>query len=252
MTEPTDGATQVPPPPWRTRSRGRAAPAREPLSQDAIVAAALALLGREGLEALSMRRVAAELGTGPASLYVHVANKDELLELMLDRVVGLVELPEPDPERWTEQVREISVAMFHRLSEHQAVAGVGLAQVPTGPNSLRLIERLLAVILAGGVPIQDAALFTDRLSLYITGDVYEGSLYEAKQRASGLDIPEFVEQTFGQVRSYLESLPAETFPVLSGNASALVDPSSEQRFLFGLDLLIAGLAARARPVHPQG
>jgi AcrR family transcriptional regulator len=247
MTDRPADTGAVPPPPWRTRARGRPAAAREPLSQEAIVEAALALVGREGLDALSMRRVAAELGTGPASLYVHVANKDELLELMLDRVVGLVELPRPDPARWTEQLREIAVAMFERLSEHQAVAGVGLAQVPTGANTLRLVECLLAVMTAGGVPIAEAAMFTDRLALYITSDVYEGSLYAARQRASGLDVPAYLEQTFGQVRTYLESLPADAFPIMSAHAAALVDPDSEERFRFGLDLLIDGVAARARP-----
>src|SRR4029453_13759363 len=81
----------VPDPPWQAAPRAR--PARAPLSQDAIVHAALRVLDREGAAGLSMRRVADELGTGPASLYWHVANKDALIDLIVDRVAG--EVPPP-------------------------------------------------------------------------------------------------------------------------------------------------------------
>ena len=84
------------PPWWRTRgdaSRGE----RRPLTRDAIVEAALAVLDRDGLSGLSMRRLAQELGAGAASLYWHVGNKEELLSLMLDRIVGESRPPAPDP-----------------------------------------------------------------------------------------------------------------------------------------------------------
>jgi len=94
----------IPEPPWKAAPRQR--PARAPLSPEAIVDAALRVLDREGSTGLSMRRVADELGTGPASLYWHVANKDALVDLIIDRVAGEVPLPEPDPDRWQEQLRE--------------------------------------------------------------------------------------------------------------------------------------------------
>src|SRR4051794_32123962 len=95
----------LPIPPWSARRR-RPARDRTPLSRDAIVDAAMAILDAEGLDALTMRRVATALGTGPASLYAHVAGKDELLELMIDRVAAELEVPDPDPDHWQEQVKD--------------------------------------------------------------------------------------------------------------------------------------------------
>jgi len=95
----------LPTPPWqrhppqRTRRRGR-----EPITREAIVEAALHLLGSDGLDELSMRRLADELDSGPASLYWHVGSKDGLLELLFDRVIGEVEMPAPEPDRWQEQL----------------------------------------------------------------------------------------------------------------------------------------------------
>src|SRR5262249_19016990 len=96
----------IPEPPWRAKARGRAEP-RVPLTRDAIVEAALRVLDREGMDGLSMRRVAEELGTGVASLYWHVRNKGELLQLLSERLAAEIELPEPDPARWQAQLKDI-------------------------------------------------------------------------------------------------------------------------------------------------
>ena len=83
----------MPDPPWRTP---RKPPTRRTLSREAIVEAALGVLRKEGVDGLSMRRVAVELSTGAASLYAHVANKEELVELLYDEVVGEIPIPVPD------------------------------------------------------------------------------------------------------------------------------------------------------------
>ena len=100
----------LPIPPWSAaRERPVGAPAKTPLTREAIVEAALAVLDAEGLEGVSMRRVAQRLGTGPASLYQHVSNKDELLELVLDRVAGDIEIPEPGvgPDAWQAPLKDL-------------------------------------------------------------------------------------------------------------------------------------------------
>ncbi|MBO3752366.1 TetR/AcrR family transcriptional regulator C-terminal domain-containing protein [Streptosporangiaceae bacterium NEAU-GS5] len=231
----------MPAPPWRTpRKTGR-----QPLSQDMIVATGLRILDEEGLEALSMRRIAQELGTGPASLYAHVANKEELLELIFDQVSGEIDIPEPDPARWAEQLREACRSIYRVLTEHGDVARVPLSNIPTGPNSLKVSEGLLAIMLAGGVPPQIAAWGLDRVYLYVTADVYEGSLYTVKQRASGLPPEEFVADYFGQIRQYFSRLPPDRFPAITGNIDVLMGGDGDQRFEFGLDLLIRGLESYA-------
>ncbi len=231
--------SEIPAPPWRAQRRST--PARKPLSRDAIVDAALALLDREGLDAVSMRRVAEELNTGAASLYAHVANKDELLELAYDRVLGEIELPEPDPARWREQILEIARESYRVLGAHSDIARVSLANVPTGPNSVKVAEAMLGVLISGGVPPQQAAWAVDRIALYISADAYEGSLYQSRQRASGKPVDEFVADFFGQVHDYYRTLPPDRFPYLNRYADVLVQGDGEVRFEFGLELLIRGL-----------
>ena len=89
--------------PRSTRDR----PAKPPLSEDAVVDAALALLKAEGLDSVTMRRVAAALDTGPASLYVYVSGREGLIQAMRDRVLRTVGLEAPDPERWRAQVHAL-------------------------------------------------------------------------------------------------------------------------------------------------
>ena len=89
--------------PARHRST-RDRPAKAPLSEDAVVDAALAILKSDGVEAVTMRRVAAALDTGPASLYVYVPGREGLLQAMLDRVTATIELETPDPSRWRAQL----------------------------------------------------------------------------------------------------------------------------------------------------
>jgi AcrR family transcriptional regulator len=232
---------EIPPPPWRTQRR--AGSGRRPLSQDAIVETALRVLDAEGLDAVSMRRVAEELNTGAASLYAHVANKDELLDLVYDRVMGEITLTiVPDPARWQEQVRELARASFEVLSRHNDIAKVSLANVPVGPNTLRLGEMMLSVVLAGGVPAQAAAWAVDRIALYISADAYEGTLYNVRRQALGLSVPEYMEHYFGRIAAYYRSLPTEQFPALVANVDTMMNGDGQERFDFGLDMIIQGLA----------
>jgi AcrR family transcriptional regulator len=122
-------AAAVPDPPWwRKRDSNRAG--RKPLTRDAIVDAALTLLEREGLQGVSMRKLAQELDAGAASLYWHVGDKEELLSLMLDRIVGEAEVVEPDPENWQEQVKEIMRATRRLMLKRRDAAQLSLGRIP--------------------------------------------------------------------------------------------------------------------------
>jgi AcrR family transcriptional regulator len=92
--------------------RARPPARRRALSQDLIIDTALELLGKGSLNTVSMRSVAQALDTGPASLYAHVSSKEELHELMLDRLLGQLPRPEPDPNIWTEQILEMARAQL--------------------------------------------------------------------------------------------------------------------------------------------
>jgi AcrR family transcriptional regulator len=228
--------------PWQKPRRRR--PAREPLTRDRIVAAAVAILDRDGQDAVTTRRVAEDLGTGSASLYAHVASRDELLELMVDRIAGELEVPDPDPARWPDQIRTYARHAQRVWARHADITRASLASIPTGPSRLRVIERLLAILCAAGFSDQVAVWAIDRLQIYIDADVYEGSVYAAKIK-QGLDIEEYLSS----IRDYYGRLPADRFPLLASLGGVIV-ADSDQRFEFGLDLFIDGLAARLAASAP--
>ncbi|GAA4229874.1 hypothetical protein FHR32_000030 [Streptosporangium album] len=170
-------------------------------------------------------------------------NKEELLDLIYDEVMGEIQVPEPDPERWLEQLRELVMESFRVFSAHADIAKVGLSTIPTGPNGLRIAEAQLAIMLGGGVPPKVAAIMIDRLGLYVCSDTYEGSLYISRQRASGKDLVSFMGEFFGQIETFYRSLPAGRFPNLVGQIDNLMEAGGTERFEFGLDLLLRGLAS---------
>ncbi|RJL30937.1 TetR/AcrR family transcriptional regulator [Bailinhaonella thermotolerans] len=228
--------SDVPVPPWRTTPKS--GQARKPLSQDVILRAALRILAEEGLEGVSMRRVAQELHTGPASLYAHFANKDELLEMMFDHVLGEVRVPEEGEGDWTAKLKAIAWEVRRVLISHGDIAQVGLAVVPLGPNGLRLSEAMLGVLREAGIPDQQVAWAADRLSLYITADAFEVS-YEARR---GRGSPEEIAAYYAGVIQYFRSLPPDRFPHTTALVGPLGQGDDETRFEFGLDLFIRGLS----------
>ncbi len=237
---PTGPGQQPPRPPWGSRI-DRKAKSRAPLSQDAIVDAAMRVLDAEGYDGLSMRRVASELGTGAASLYAHVANKDELLDLMIDRVAGELEYPEPDPERWQEQLRDSVRSQRRIFRSHPGIARALLGRIPMGPNALRSIEGYLAVVNAGDLPDHVLGWSADVISLYVTAQVFE----EEIQRTDHPDVRshEEVYAWLDDMKDYIRSLPKDEFPVLTEKVDAVFEHGGEDgRFEFGLDLMIRGLA----------
>jgi AcrR family transcriptional regulator len=239
QTRPSRGGPAVPEPPWRRRPR-TAAP-RAPLSREAIADAALRLLDRDGLDGLSMRRLAAELGTGAASLYWHVQSKDELLELLVDRVMAEIELPPPDPSRWQEQLKQFGRESRRVMREHRDIARITLGRIPMGPNLLRLIEWMLQLLRAAGIPDRTAAYAGDLLALYGGAFAFEESL-ELSPLGEGVR----PEQAAGMLRDYFASLPAARFPNVVALADLLVTGDADERFEFGLDVLLSGLAAQRR------
>ena len=157
----------LPEPPWRSRSRAQVAP-RVPITRDAILDAAARALEQTGMDGLSMRRVADELGTGPASLYWHVRNKDELLQLLFERFNDEIELPQPDPSTWQEQLKLLGRqvrAVAHRHRDY--------ARTLAGPHPVRsdhwraLLNGCSSCLSPVGVPDQVIAYCGDLISLYV-------------------------------------------------------------------------------------
>jgi AcrR family transcriptional regulator len=223
--------------PRSTRDR----PAKAPLSENAIVDAALAITRAEGLDAVTMRRVAAELDTGAASLYVYVRNRDELLRAMMDRVAGTVPRVAPEPERWREQVHDLMRGFRVALEAHPGLASVLTGEVPTTENVLAGAESLLGILLAGGIASQDASWAVDILMLIMTATATEADV----RRAAGHTTDADRDDAVARIRDTFAALSPTRFPLLVGHASELVGGAGDERFRFAVDTFLDGLVARA-------
>jgi len=202
------------------------------------VDAALQVLDAEGLDAVTMRRVAQALNTGPASLYAHVADKDEMVQLVFDRVLSEVEYPQQiDAERWDEQLKDVCRSVRAALGRHRDIARAGLGNIPTGEGALPGMNAIVGLILAGGVSERVASLSVDILGLYLTATAYEESLdsFPGSEKAS--------EDFHVELQNFFISLPVEKYPYLHMLAGPLTDGDGDHRFEFGLDILVRGIAS---------
>ena len=181
-----------------------------------------------------MRRLAQELGSGAASLYWHVGDKEELLSLLLDRIVGEAELPGARPGALAGAVKELGraargsccVAPRRRRSSR-------LGRVPAGPNSLPILERNLAVLAASALPPQ-----RDRLRRRHVRPLRRRASPTRRACACPRSAPR------GELSGdYFASLPPEDFPMLTRLADDLTAGDADERFEFALELLVRGLEA---------
>jgi AcrR family transcriptional regulator len=238
------GQSSLPAAPPRVARRRSAAGRKPTLSVPTIVAAAIEVLDEAGFAGLSMRRVADRLGTGAASLYAHVSGREELLELVFDALVGQVQLEEPDPARWREQLHRLLRDLRDILASHTDAALAGLGRVPTAPQTLAAAEVLVGVLRAGGLSDRVIALGFDQLVLYVSASAYEAGLY---RRAD----PAEIERYFAGVHAFYAALPPARYPVLTAIAQDMTGPDADDRFEFGLNVLIAGLEAASAADNAQ-
>ncbi|WP_371675893.1 TetR/AcrR family transcriptional regulator [Streptomyces sp. NBC_01276] len=236
----------MPPTPPRSRST-RSRPAKPPLSEAAVVDAGLRVLRREGFDAVTMRRVAAELDTGPASLYVYVSQRDELLRLMHDSVIATVPLPVIEPAYWRDQLAGLLVEVVHALNAHPGIGRVSLGDIPTAPAWLDLFDRILGLLLAGGVPRQRAAWGCDLIALHIGAVTYEVG---AADPSAG-DGPDALQDALDSrherisIEERLAGLDPARHPHLAASAAELAAGPASARLALGIEVLIGGLAGES-------
>jgi AcrR family transcriptional regulator len=147
------------------RSR-RDRPAKPPLSRALITAAALELVRQDGLDGVTLRKVADRLDTGPASLYVYVTNREELLERMLDRVLSEVPLMRVGRKKWQPRLAELFTGLLATLNRYPGIAEVGLGSPPAGPGGRAISENALALMSAGGISARAARAAYEALRLF--------------------------------------------------------------------------------------
>ena len=242
-----DGSAALNPTVRQRSTRDR--PAKAPLSEGAVIDAALAILKSEGLAAVTMRRVAAALDTGAASLYVYVSGREGLLQAMLATVTATVDLEPPDPARWRAQLHSLLLRVHDALVAHPGIAAITLADPPTTEAVLLLTENLLGILLAAGLDSQDAAWACDIFISLVTASAREDDVRRPRGASDDADHRERVDEIYNT----FAGLPADRFPLLAAHAAQMVAGDSDERFRFAIDVVIDGVVARAAgrlTLHP--
>jgi AcrR family transcriptional regulator len=216
---------------------------KAPITPAQVVDTALDLIAADGYEALTMRRLAAALDTGPASLYAHVVNKADLDELLIGRLCAELSLPEPDPADWREQVRDVCAQLREQYLRYPGISHAALAMVHTDLEIVRVSEGMLALLIAGGVAPQSAVYAIDALLLYVAAYCLEISILKQREDHNEADWAVDV----GELRRRLAALPAATFPHTTRYAAELTAGEGHERFDFTLTLMLDGLAGRQKP-----
>lgn len=204
---------------------------RPPLTRSRIVLAALRLIDAQGLPALTMRALATELGVSPMALYNHVADKDELLDLTLDLILGEVECSTTEGD-WLAQIRTLFCGFHHALSAHQHLTKVYCGTVKLGPHGMRITERTIGLLLqAGFSPLEAHDAF---MTLY----TYTVGLHQMGRITPDTSI------TGQDTADYYPPLPADQIASLRAGNPYLGGVHKPGLFEYGLDTLLAGLRAR--------
>ncbi|MFH8217590.1 TetR/AcrR family transcriptional regulator [Streptomyces sp. NPDC018057] len=214
-----------------------APPRKKPITVDRITDAALQVVATEGYDALTIRRVAAVLGTGPSSLYAHIVSKEDIDDLLVGRLCSEIALPEPDRATWREQVLDVYRQIRDQYLKYPGVSRAALGMVPTNLSALRVREGLLAILLTGGIEAQTAAWALDALSLYVSAYALEQSLVQ--QRREDPD-QEWVLDREELIRRFT-ALPADTFPQTRRHAAELTSGTGHDRFEFTLEMMVDNL-----------
>jgi AcrR family transcriptional regulator len=216
----------------------RERPAKPALTRAGIVAAALAVMRAEGLDRVTMRRLAAELDTGPASLYVYVRNTAELRAAMLEELLGQIDLgPVTAPGDWRNRLIEILTSYTTILFEHLGLAQSALVTRPNGPAYFALVDAILALLDAGGVPADRAAWAVDLLLHVATSTAVEHGT-----RARAID----ARDEDDALAAALRDVPADRFPHIAAIGAAEL-MSGPGRLDWGFRVLINGVIHTPRP-----
>lgn len=206
-------------------------PAQLPLSRERILQVALQRADAEGLEALSMRKLAQALGVKAMSLYNHVANKDDMVDGMVDRVVGEIELPRLDVD-WKTAMRQRAVSAHTILLRHPWATLALMSRVNGGPAMLRYVDATLACLVEAGFSYPMADYAWNALDSHIYGFTLQA-----------LNFPFEAEEYAAAAKNYVSMIPPEKYPYLNQLTHHVMDGRHDgsHDFEFGLNLLLDGL-----------
>jgi len=227
--------------PWGPAGE-RERPARESLTRDQIVDAAIRVLDDEGLDALSMRRLGHELNAGATSLYWHIRNKDELLDLVVDRLLGEAVADMGRPDGWRAWMTAVAGSLRRVLLRHRAIAPVVGARPTFGPNALVTLEELLTVLRADGFGDESALLASTTVVNWAAGF----AVFEARD-PMGSGTPQADRDAFArEFVAFIATLPVDRYPTTIELAPLGASMTADRQFEYGLEVLLDGIEARER------
>jgi AcrR family transcriptional regulator len=208
---------------------------RTPLGRERVLRSALKLADRDGIEAVSMRRLGQELGVEAMSLYNHVRNKEEILDGLVDVVFSEIATPSSDVD-WVTAMRQRAVSARQVLKRHPWALGLMESRTRPGPANLRHHDSVLAALRKAGFSVEMAAHAYSLLDSYIYG-------FTLNELSLPLDTQEAVA---GVAEQILEDNPAGAYPYLAEMAADIVmkpDYDYGDEYEYGLDLILNGLTA---------
>ena len=203
---------------------------RIPLNRERVLRAAVELADRSGIEALTMRTLGQELGVEAMSLYNHVTNKDDILDGIVDLVVGEIEVPGPGSD-WRTAMRQRAISAHGVLVRHPWAAVLVMSRFNIGPGMRGYLNATLGRLREGGFSIEGALDAWHALDSHI----YGFTLQE-------LNLPFKVEETKRVSAGVLPHLPADEYPHLVEVVSEVMRSGRDENFEFGLELILDGLA----------
>jgi AcrR family transcriptional regulator len=208
---------------------------RPRLTRERVVAEALAAIAEDGVQALTMRRLAARLGVVPGAVYHHVRNKQQLQDLVLDNVLAEVDVHLDPSLDWTGQLKLLAHRLRQVLEAHPGVAGILKTRDPLGPHSLALAEAFLGPLQAAGFADREAGLAFFLLVDYTIGFAVGG--LPASVNEQRVHDP----TTRTQLHQFFRSLPPDRFPTLVALGEHVWVDNRDERFTAGLQVLLDGL-----------
>lgn len=212
---------------------------RASLDREVIVAAAIRIIDADGADALSMRRLAVELGSGATSVYRHVRDKEELIGLAFDAITGEIPLPDEGTD-WEDALVASANGLRELFQRHQGFVLVIGRRAAIGPRTLELLERLLGILRTAGFPDLAAYHAVSAIANYATGfTVLE--IVPGLRGAAAAGVPEYREL----VTAYLKGLPPDAYPHAAAVAPQMVGKDDED-FEYGVRVIVAGIRSVGR------
>ena len=213
---------------------------RTALTKERVLRTALAIADEKGIESLSMRLLGRRLGVEAMSLYNHVANKDDILDGIVDLVVEEIAIPSATAD-WRTAMKERAVSARHAFDNHPWASALMDSRVSSGPARLRYFDRMIGTLLGAGFSLEMAAQAFSVLDCYIYGFAHQRLNKSSGTSAHGKK----------QAKAFRDAMPGDVYPHLARIAELTMEKGYDEDadFEFGLTLILDGLERILKPAR---